>query len=432
MRQVIEATIPEQKEESIVKLSILVSCACVLQVAESLFPHPLPGVRLGLANLITLIALVDMDFRSAIKIALLRTLISSLILGTFLTPSFVLSFAGSLTSTVMMALFYKLSISNFGVKFSLVGISVIGSLFHNLTQITLVFLLFIRNKGVLSLWPWLALSGVVMGVITGLIAVQVCRRIESASNRKPSEEVNLDLSSPRGRYIFTKSPIHHLLPEIKILFVVVLAIGVIFIRNYVFYAGIFALLFFFTLISRVKLEALLYNVKRISSFIMLSFFIPLIFTPFGKVLFMIGPIKVTQEGLMMGGSFASRIILLFFATSLLALTTSPNKLARGLSVLLSPLRIFGVSSNKLAESLCLSWSFFPVLWQYAKDSIKKQKGKKFMLKSISHFLGDLVTDLYVQADSMIPSSSAGNPEFQTIIPKGMGSELSVNERVDVP
>ena len=145
--------------------------------------------------------------------------ISSLILGTFLTPSFILSFSGSMISTLMMALFYKLSTSNFRIRFSLIGISVIGSLSHNFTQIILVYLLFIRSKGVLLLWPWLALSGVIMGVITGLIVVQVCKKLDSISKEKTTEKLDVNLSMPQGRFIFGKSLIHHLSPEIKILFV---------------------------------------------------------------------------------------------------------------------------------------------------------------------------------------------------------------------
>lgn len=429
MQKVIEQNTSHYADKAVVKLSLLVSCACVLQVAESLLPHPLPGVRLGLANMITLIALVDMGFKSAFKIALLRTLIGSLILGTFLTPSFILSFSGSMISTLMMALFYKLSTSNFRIGFSLIGISVIGSLFHNFTQIILVYLLFIRSKGVLLLWPWLALSGVIMGVITGLIAIQVCKKLDTQSRERTSEKLEVDLSMPQGRFVFKKSPIHHLTPGVKILFVVILAIAIIFIKNYIFYTGIFLFLLILTFISRVKFDSLFYNLKRISSFIILSFFIPIIFTPFGKIFYTIGPLKVTQQGLMMGGSFAFRIILLFFATSLLALTTSPNKLAKSLGTLLSPLKIFGISSNKLAQSLCISWSFFPVLWQYAKDSIKKLNGKKFILKTITHFLGDIVTDLYIQADNMIPLSSAVNTKLQTEV---MRSELSVNKKIVVP
>ena len=432
MQKVIEQNTSHYADKAVVKLSILVSCACVLQVAESLLPHPLPGVRLGLANMITLIALVDIDFKSAFKIAMLRTMISSLILGTFLTPSFILSFSGSMISTLMMALFYKLSTSNFKIRFSLIGISVIGSLFHNFTQIILVYLLFIRSRGVLLLWPWLALSGVIMGVITGLIVVQVCKKLDSISKEKTTEKLDVNLSMPQGRFIFGKSLIHHLSPEIKILFVVTLAIAIILIKDYIFYAGIFFFLIILAFISRVKFDSLFYNLKRISSFIILSFFMPIIFTPFGKVFYTIGPLKVTHQGLIMGGTFAFRIILLFFATSLLALTTSPNRLARGLGVLLSPLKIFGISSDKLAESLCISWSFFPILWQHTKDLIKKLSGKKFILKTTTHFLGDLVTDLYVQADNMMLSSLASNTELQTYMPDVTRSQLSVDKKVVVP
>ena len=137
--------------DGVVRLSMLVACASVLQVAESLFPHPLPGVRLGLANIITVIAMVYIGPGSAIQLVVLRTLISSMVLGTFLTPTFVLSFSGGVTSALVMVLLYQLSRGGGPFRFSLVGISVGGAVSHILTQVALVYLLFIRSSGVLLL-----------------------------------------------------------------------------------------------------------------------------------------------------------------------------------------------------------------------------------------------------------------------------------------
>lgn len=404
MQRVIEQHSPEYVEAPVVKLSILVACACVLQVAESLLPHPLPGVRLGLANIITLIVLVDTGFKDAMKVALLRVLIGSLILGTFLTPAFVLSLSGSVMSTFLMGLCYKLSTSTLKIRLSLVGISIVGSLSHNLVQLAVVYLLFIRSAGVLLLWPWLALSGVVMGVITGVVGIQVCRALESAIGRNTNQKLLINVAKPVGRFVSKGSWIHTLRPEMKILFIIGLAVALIFFKGYLFYTGVLVFLIFLTVLSQVELTALLYSVKKISSFVILSFMMPVIFTSFGRVLLVVGPIRVTDQGMLSGSTYAFRIVLLFFASSLLALTTTPSKMARGFERFLMPARVFGISSVKLAQSLCVSWSFFPVLWQHAYESLRRFRARKKIFTAVIHFLGDFVVGLYVHADSVILSS----------------------------
>ena len=75
------------------KIALLISISCVLQISESFIPHPIPGLRLGLANMLTLVALVTLGFRAALEIAVLRTVLSAFIMGTFMSPTFVLSFS---------------------------------------------------------------------------------------------------------------------------------------------------------------------------------------------------------------------------------------------------------------------------------------------------------------------------------------------------
>lgn len=432
MQRVINDNIQQYADRAVVKLSILVACAAVLQVAESLIPHPLPGVRLGLANIITLIALVEVDFKSAFKIAILRTLIGSIILGTFLTPSFILSFSGGIVSAVMMALFYWLSSKKTGVRFSLLGISIIGSLAHNLTQIVLVYFLFIRNKGIILLWPWLAASAVVMGILTGLVAIQVCKRLGATLENETIKKINVNLSIPTGRFVPVKSLIHHLLPEVKIIFVLILALSIIMIKSFVFYAGIFFVLVIFTIIARLRFTALLFNFKRILSFIILSFVMPIIFTPSGNVIYSFGPLKFTYPGLIMGSSFAFRLILLFFATTLLALTTSPRIIAGGIETLLSPLQFIGIPVTRLAQSLCLSWSFFPILWAHAKDFLKLQPRRKNYLKGMINFLGDLVTEIYILSDQIALLPLESDTGLKIDKPQVKRSELSVKTGAVVP
>jgi len=63
-----------KKEKSIKKIAMLVALASVVQIAENLLPSPLPGVKLGLANIITLVVLSDMGFKAAFEVAVLSVL----------------------------------------------------------------------------------------------------------------------------------------------------------------------------------------------------------------------------------------------------------------------------------------------------------------------------------------------------------------------
>ena len=381
---------------------MLVACASVLQVAESLLPHPLPGVRLGLANIITVIAIVYVGPGSAVQLAVLRTLVSSMVMGTFLTPTFVLSFSGGVVSALVMALLYRLSRGGGPFRLSLIGISVGGAVSHILTQVALVYLLFIRSSGVLLLWPWLALSAVVTGLVTGMIAVQAVRRLETdGSGVKEPRIQGIEGSDTRPLESSNPGPltfIHRLRPEVKIAAVTVLGLAVVVFTNYVLYAAVFLLLAAVTTLARVRLSRLLAGLKRIWVLLVAALVMPVVFSPWGRVLFGVGPLRVTDQGLHQGAIFAARILLLFFATALLAQTTAPEEIASGLEKLLAPLRVFRVRPGRLARSLSLSWSYFPQFWQSVRHMVGESRGRKGWLDRTVHLPGDIVADLYLMAD----------------------------------
>jgi uncharacterized membrane protein/energy-coupling factor transporter transmembrane protein EcfT len=391
-----------EKEENkeVIKIALLVSCACVLQVAETLIPHPVPGVRLGLANLITLVAMVHIGFRVSLQIALLRTVISSLILGTFLSPSFLLSFSGSLVSTFIMGALFKLSTGGYRVRFSLVGISIMGSLGHNMTQVSLAYLLLVKNSAIFLLWPWLLISGVIMGWITGMISIQVCKKLKTTSTAKTDRKLEPDIAVyPGGRYVDKSSPIHLLSPRIKIIGVILLTLLVLFSGNYWGFASVFATLIVLAILSRIRILSLLSGIEKLTPLLILSFTLPLLFTS-GKILLSIGSLSITQAGLHLGISLASRIVIVYSAASLLSQTTSPRDIATGLESLLSPLKMAGLSVNNLTRTLVLTWTFFPVLWAEARNAIRDQKFEARKLRNPIDFSSDLIVGLYERADQI--------------------------------
>ena len=143
-------------------VAMLLSISVVLGYVESLIPMFIPGVKLGLANVIVLIMLYEFKFYEALIVDLLRIFIVSLILSTFLTPVFYMSLFGGILSYLVMLLFSKI---NF---FSPIGVSVIGALFHCVGQI-LVAMILLSTSLVLYYLPFIMLFSILTGIITGLI-----------------------------------------------------------------------------------------------------------------------------------------------------------------------------------------------------------------------------------------------------------------------
>lgn len=155
--------------------AILLALGVALWVLEALLPPllPLPGAKLGLSNIVVLFTMLLLGLREGVYLAILRSLLGSLIGGTFLSVGFFLSFGGAVASALAMALGLRL----FRRTFSLIGISIIGAVVHNVTQLLLVYYLFIRQPGVLYYLPFLLWAGLASGVVTGAILVYLERRL---------------------------------------------------------------------------------------------------------------------------------------------------------------------------------------------------------------------------------------------------------------
>lgn len=90
------------------QIAQLSAIAIGLSLIESVLPSPMPGVKPGIANIITLYAMYRFNFRTAIWVSILRVFATSLILGQFLSPTFMLSLAGSLLSLLTLYFSIKL------------------------------------------------------------------------------------------------------------------------------------------------------------------------------------------------------------------------------------------------------------------------------------------------------------------------------------
>ncbi len=150
-------------------IAILVTFAVVIHTVEAALPLPMPvpGVRLGLANIITILTLILYGLRSALLVTVLRILLGSFFVGNFFGFGFWLSLAGGVASCLVMASIMPLV--NRGCV-GLISVSVLGAAAHNLAQI-LVASLIISNLTLLQgYYPILLLLAVPTGLFTGLVA----------------------------------------------------------------------------------------------------------------------------------------------------------------------------------------------------------------------------------------------------------------------
>jgi heptaprenyl diphosphate synthase len=392
----------ERKKEDvhIRKIALLVATASVLQLLESLFPHPVPGVRLGLSNMVTLIALVDIGFAAAIEVAVLRTVISSFILGSFLSPSFLLSFFGALLSTLAMGLAYKGSLKVNYVFLSLTGISVLGAVVHNITQVGLVYLLLIQQKEIFMLLPWLGISAVLMGWVNGLIVSGVCRRLANPANTEGQVKGEIPEAGifGSGRYVGSVSPVHALTPGIKISIVILLGLLLLFMENYYFYAATFVFLAVINKLSGFSMAVLLKDLKKISIFVLSAFLFPVVLNSGGIVLWDTGVFTVTGTGLHTGVVFAIRIMLLTLSSALLMRATSPESLIAGLEKLLLPLRRFGLREERITAVIMLSWHMVPGIKKRLYDLLRYRRQSPGKFRNIISELSSTMFLIYKETE----------------------------------
>ena len=153
------------KVQKMALLGVLTAAAIVIAILESFIPSVgIPGVKLGLANIVILIILYELGIWEAVVVNLLRVLVVSLVRGTFLSMGFLMSLTGCVLSLGIMILFYLLV-----KKFSIIGVSVIGSIFHVAGQI-LIAMIYLGSAYIFLYLPVIAISAIITGVFVGIVA----------------------------------------------------------------------------------------------------------------------------------------------------------------------------------------------------------------------------------------------------------------------
>ncbi len=164
------------KTKRLVTLGIFLAISIVLSIVESFIPSfSIPGAKLGLANIMTLVVLSLYGEKDAAMIVILRIFLVGLLRGTIGAPTFYLSLSGGTLAYLMMVLFYKLK------SFSIISVSVMGSLGHSLGQVIMAMII-LAVPELLYYFPLLFLIAIPTGIFTGLVANKFIEISEKAIN----------------------------------------------------------------------------------------------------------------------------------------------------------------------------------------------------------------------------------------------------------
>ncbi|MBR4412818.1 MAG: Gx transporter family protein [Lachnospiraceae bacterium] len=160
-----------KKTTKITFLGLFTAVALVLSFLETLIPNmvPIPGFKIGLANFAVLLALYLFGFKEAVIVDLARIILAALLFGSFF--SFWYALSGAVCALIIELIIKKTD------KFSPIGVSVFGAIFHNLGQF-LVAVILIKSLGILYYLPFTLLFCVLSGALNGYLVLILKDRLK--------------------------------------------------------------------------------------------------------------------------------------------------------------------------------------------------------------------------------------------------------------
>ena len=174
-----------------------------------------------------------------------------------------------------------------------------------------------------------------------------------------------------GQYYPAESLIHKLDPRTKLVGTVGFIVSVFLFHTFPGYAVATLFLAGMILLSKVPVKFIFKGLKTIFMLLLITIFFNMILTP-GEVLWKLGFIKVTKEGLVLAGTMAIRLVYLVIGSSIMTLTTTPNQLTDGLERLLRPLNKIHVPVHDIAMMMSIALRFIPILLEETDKIMKAQ------------------------------------------------------------
>ncbi len=211
-----------------------------------------------------------------------------------------------------------------------------------------------------------------------------------------------------GQYIPGESIIHRLDPRTKILGTLGYVVILFVLRGPAGYAVMAGITAAVALLGRIPVRMLLRGLRPVLIIILFTIVLNMVMTP-GETVYQLGPLDVTDEGIVQAATMSIRVILLIMTTSMLTLTTAPIDLTDGIEYLLGPFRRLGVPAHELAMMMTIALRFIPTLVDELERIMKAQmaRGADFdtgsfldRAKSMIPLLGPLFISAFRRADDL--------------------------------
>ncbi len=204
-----------------------------------------------------------------------------------------------------------------------------------------------------------------------------------------------------GQHYPIESFIHDLDPRVKIVITFLFIISLFVVNHFAAYLIVILFLSVIVVLSKVPFLMVLKGLKPILIIIIITFLINVFMTS-GEIIYSLGPLDITKEGLRQAGFMGLRLILLIMGTSMLTLTTSPILLTDGIESLLNPYKKIGLPAHELAMMMTIALRFIPTLMEETEKIMKAQKARGADFESGNIFkraksLVPLLVPLFVSA-----------------------------------
>ena len=177
-----------------------------------------------------------------------------------------------------------------------------------------------------------------------------------------------------GQYYNSPSPIHRLDARVKILAAFLFIIELFVVDSFIGFAACAAAVAVYIGVSRVPLSFIFRGIRPVL-FILFFTFLLNVFMVKGRVLFTIGPLEASLEGVMTALFMAVRLLLLIMGSSMLTLTTLPTDLTDGMEKLMTPLAKIGVPAHEIAMMMGIALRFIPTLLEETDKIMKAQQAR---------------------------------------------------------
>ena len=178
-----------------------------------------------------------------------------------------------------------------------------------------------------------------------------------------------------GQYYHADSFIHKLDARMKLLCTVIFITILFFVGNFLGYALAAVYLAAVIMVSKVPPKHLFRGLRAIFFIIIFTTFLNIFFTPGGEVVFAMGPVQITQQGLVNAARMATRLVMLIIGSSILTLTTTPIQLTDAIEFSLKPFKKIGVPAHEIAMMMTIALRFIPTLIEEMDKIMKAQMAR---------------------------------------------------------